>query len=94
MSYNAGDVIIMMMFGVLGLLLQKMAYEPGPLILAFILGPLMEQSFHQSLTISQGSFLIFVTRPLTLISLLMAAILLLTSILLPKRRAAIAVEES
>ncbi len=94
MSYNAGDVIIMMMFGVLGFLLQKMAYEPGPLILAFILGPLLEQSFHQSLTISQGSFLIFVTRPLTLISLLMAAILLLTSILLPKRRAAIAVEES
>jgi len=94
MSYNASDVIIMMIFGVLGFLLQKMAYEPGPLILAFILGPLLEQSFHQSLTISQGSFLIFLTRPLTLVSLLAATLLLATSILLPKRRAVIAMEGS
>lgn len=87
MNNNAGDVLVMVVFGVGGYFLQKMGYEAGPLILAFILGPMLEQAFHQSLAISQGSFLIFVTRPLTLIPLLAAALLLGTTLLLPKLRA-------
>lgn len=86
MNYNAGDVLIMMVFGVFGYFLQKFSYEPGPLILAFILGPMLEQAFQQSLAISQGSFLIFIIRPLTLIPLIAASVLLVSSILLKKSR--------
>jgi putative tricarboxylic transport membrane protein len=58
------DLNLMLGFGVLGYLMRKLEYEPAPLALAFVLGPMLETSLYQSLVISQGSFTVFVTRPI------------------------------
>jgi putative tricarboxylic transport membrane protein len=59
------DMWVMLIFGVLGYAMRKTGFEPGPLALAFVLGPLLEQSFRQSLLISDGQLGIFVTRPIS-----------------------------
>ena len=60
---------VMIVFGVIGYLMKKYEYEGGPLILAFILGPLLETALRQTLIISHGSFSIFIQRPISLVSL-------------------------
>jgi putative tricarboxylic transport membrane protein len=75
-SNNVGDGIIMWVFGVLGYLLKKFDYEAAPLILAMVIGPMMEEALRQSLILSAGSFTIFVERPITAGFLLAAALLL------------------
>ncbi len=57
------DLYVMIFFGAAGYLMRKFGYEPAPLILAYVLGPMLEQNLRQSLLISQGSFMIFITRP-------------------------------
>ncbi|MCL2319745.1 MAG: tripartite tricarboxylate transporter permease [Treponema sp.] len=52
-------------FGIFGYIMRKLEFEPGPLLMSFILAPLMENSLRQSLLLSQGSFGIFVTRPIS-----------------------------
>jgi putative tricarboxylic transport membrane protein len=75
------DLYVMLFFGVVGWLMRKFGYEGAPLILAFVLGPMLENALRQSLLISQGSFLIFVTRPISAIALGFAFLLLLTTFL-------------
>jgi len=79
LSNNIFDIFSMLFFGVLGYLFRKLDYEPAPLILAFVLGRLMEKAFRQSLAISNGSFAIFFTRPIAAILILSALFLLVTS---------------
>jgi putative tricarboxylic transport membrane protein len=62
---NAADILVMSAFGVFGYLAEKFGYGLAPLVLAFVLGPLMETSLRQSLIISQGDFSIFVARPIS-----------------------------
>lgn len=59
------DVTVMMVFGLLGYLFQKFEYEAAPLMLAFVLGPMFEINLRQSLMVAGGSFLIFLTRPIS-----------------------------
>ena len=73
---NPFDILMMLLFGVFGYLAEKFGYSLAPLVLAFVLGPLMEISVRQSLIISQGSFGIFVTRPISAVLLGIAALLL------------------
>jgi len=75
------DLYVMLFFAVVGWLMRKFGYEGAPLILAFVLGPMLENALRQSLLISQGSFLIFVTRPISAIALGFAFLLLLTTLL-------------
>jgi putative tricarboxylic transport membrane protein len=82
LNYNTDDVLVMIFFGVMGYFLKKFDYDAAPLILALVLGPMMENSLRQSLLVSQGSFLIFLTRPVSA-TLLAISILLLVSPLLP-----------
>lgn len=81
------DLYVMILFGALGYVMRKFGYEAAPLILAYVLGPLLEQALHQSLLMSNGSFLIFISRPISGFAL-GAAFLLLISNILPylKRR--------
>ena len=58
------DLYLMLFFGVIGYLMRKFDYEPAPLILAFVLTNILEDSLRQSLIISGGSMSIFVTRPI------------------------------
>jgi putative tricarboxylic transport membrane protein len=74
------DLYVMLLFGVVGWIMRKFGYEGAPLILAYVLGPMLENALRQSLLISQGSFLIFVTRPISGIALGFAFLLLLSNL--------------
>lgn len=71
------DIWVMLLFGGVGFLLRKWAYEGAPLLLALVLGPRLEVAFRQSLMISHGDFGIFVSRPISLIFLIATALFLL-----------------
>jgi putative tricarboxylic transport membrane protein len=74
------DIGIMIVFGVVGYLMRKVGLEAPPLVLAFILGPRLEQGLRQSLLISQGSLGIFFTRPIALGCLIIVAALIVLGI--------------
>ena len=74
------DVYVTFAFGVVGYLMRKFEYEPAPFILAFILSPIMETALRRSLIHSDGSFLIFLTRPISAGCLIVALVLLLSLI--------------
>jgi putative tricarboxylic transport membrane protein len=63
---SAFDVFTMVLFGIIGYVFRKMGFDGAPLVLAFILGSMLENALRQSLIISRGSFLIFLTRPIAL----------------------------
>ena len=71
------DVFQTAAFGVIGYLFIKLKCEPAPLLLGFVLGPMMEENFRRSLLLSRGEFTVFVTRPLSLGLLIAAAVLVL-----------------
>ncbi|HEX2964182.1 MAG TPA: tripartite tricarboxylate transporter permease [Syntrophorhabdaceae bacterium] len=73
------DVYVMLFFGVIGYLSRKFGYEIAPLVLAFVLGGRLEQSLRQSLLMSEGSFSIFFTSPLSAIALGIAVLLLISN---------------
>ena len=73
---TSADVVIMLIFGVLGFLMKKFHYEGAPLILALVLGRQLETALRRSLIMSHGDFSTFVSRPLSLAFLILAAVLL------------------
>lgn len=75
------DVFFMLIFGVVGYLMKKLRYEAPPLILAYVLGPMLEYSLKQSLMISKGSFKIFFSRPISGTCLVIALILVVLPII-------------
>lgn len=79
---NIMDVYIMILFGILGYLMKKYDYEPAPLVLAFVLGPMFENAFRQSLIISGGSPVIFFTRPIAAVFVLVSFALLASPLIL------------
>ena len=79
---NTFDIWMVALFGVMGYLFVKLGAEPAPLLLGFILGPLMEEHLRRALLFSRGDWSVLVTRPLSA-SLLAAAALLLVIVLLP-----------
>jgi putative tricarboxylic transport membrane protein len=79
---NTQDVYLMILFGVVGYLLKKFQYEPAPLVLALVLGPTLESGFRQSLILSNGSFLIFFSRPISAVLVSAALFLLLSPVIL------------
>jgi putative tricarboxylic transport membrane protein len=84
------DVVVMLIFGIIGYLFRKFGYEPAPLIMAFILGPILENSLRQSLLMFMGNFAVFFIRPISATSLIIALLLVLSSIFLRKPRQVIA----
>ena len=63
---NVGDVMIMLVFGIVGYLMKKFRYDGAPLVLALVLGRMLETTLRQSLILSRGDFSIFVSRPISL----------------------------
>ena len=78
-SNNVFDVYVMIAFGILGYLMRKTGYEPAPLVLAFVLGPMLENNLRKALILSQGELTTFLTRPISAACLLFAAVLLRVS---------------
>ncbi|GLK82580.1 tripartite tricarboxylate transporter permease [Ancylobacter defluvii] len=82
---NVYDVYAMAAFGVFGYLLVKLDCEPAPLLLGFIIGPMLEEYLRRAMLISRGDPTVFVTRPLSAVMLAMA-VLALAVVLLPSVR--------
>jgi len=80
------DILIMVFFGLVGYFFRKFQYEPAPLIMAFILGPMLEKSLRQSFLMSQGDFSIFFTRSISAGCLILSLLISLSAIFFSKYR--------
>lgn len=78
---NIADVYVMNIFGVIGYFFRKFRYEPAPLVLALVLGPMMENSLRQSLLLAGGSPFIFLNRPISFVIIITAFFLLVFPLL-------------
>lgn len=85
LNTSAVEVGLMALFGLLGYVLLKLGFEPAPMLLGFVLGPLMEENLRRALAVSRGDASVFITRPISA-GLLALAVVLLVSVLMPKVR--------
>jgi len=83
---NTFDIWMVAIFGVVGYIFIKLGVEPAPLLLGFILGPMMEENLRRALLLSRGDWTVFVTRPLSA-TLLALALVLLIIVLMPAVKA-------
>lgn len=82
---NVFDIFVMIFFAIIGFFMRKNGYEPAPLVLAFILGPIFEQNLRQALILSDGSPAIFLTHPISASLLIISGLLLLSSVCTRKK---------
>jgi TctA family transporter len=95
LSNSPFDVLLMAIFGILGVIFVKLECEPAPLILGYVLGPMMEENLRRALLIAQGDPTVLVTRPISA-GFLIAAVILLGIVLAPairKKREEVFVED-
>jgi putative tricarboxylic transport membrane protein len=94
LNNNAFDVFMGALFGVVGYVFYKLGCEAAPLLLGFILGPMMEENLRRALLLSRGDWTAFITRPLSA-SLLAAAALMIIVVMLPsiKKKREVAFQE-
>src|SRR5262252_3134824 len=88
------DCVITAVFGLIGYWLVKHEFEPAPMLLGFVLGPLMEENLRRALLISRGDWSVFITRPLSAVLMAAAAGLLVLAVMpnLRKKRDEVFVE--
>jgi putative tricarboxylic transport membrane protein len=82
MKNDVSDVMMMVIFGGVGYIFRKLQFELGPLLLAFVLGRILERSLRQALLISRGDVSIFFTRPISATFLAIVILMILASILM------------
>jgi putative tricarboxylic transport membrane protein len=82
LSNSTFDIFLMVVFGAVGYVFKKLDSEPAPMLLGYILGPMMEEYLRRALLIAKGDPMVLVTRPLSATMLVLAAVLL-TVVLLP-----------
>jgi putative tricarboxylic transport membrane protein len=95
LSNNPFDVLIMGIFGVVGYVCAKLECEPAPMILGFILGPLMEENLRRAMLLSRGDPTVFFTKPISA-AFIIASVILLVAVALPairKKREEVFVED-
>jgi putative tricarboxylic transport membrane protein len=78
LNNSTTDLYVAVVFSVVGLLMKKFSFEAAPLVLAFVLGPLLETALRRSLILSDGSVLIFLQRPISAAFILFSIIVLVT----------------
>ena len=78
---NVFGIVVMIVFGIVGFFCKKLDLPMTPLVLTFVLGPLMERSLRQSLEMSRGDLSILVTRPLSVMLLVVAVLIIVSSAL-------------
>ena len=83
---NPYDVVIMGLFGLIGYAMKKLNYEAAPLVLALVLGPMMENALRRSLVLSEGSLRVFVSRPISAFFLIAGLLILFSPLFLRKKR--------
>jgi putative tricarboxylic transport membrane protein len=96
LSNNPWDLVVMAVFGLLGYVCTKLECEPAPMILGFILGPLMEENLRRAMLLSRGDPSVFLTKPISA-GFIVASLILLVIVALPalrKKRKEVFVEET
>jgi TctA family transporter len=95
LNFNAFDVYAIVFFGLLGYILIKCGCEPAPMLLGFVLGPLLEEHLRRALIISRGDATVFLTRPISAALLAVAVAALVIAVLpaIRKRREQVFSEE-
>jgi putative tricarboxylic transport membrane protein len=83
---DVAQLVLCSVFAVFGYVLLRFGCEPAPLVLGFILGPLMEENLRRSLVISRGDPMVFIERPISAILLAMTVLMVLALIVLPQFR--------
>ena len=83
---NVLDVFVTLVFGLVGYLLMRLNYNAAPVLLGFILGPMMEENLRRSLVISRGDLTVFLDRPVSVGLLLVCLLLLLMPLRKPLMR--------
>jgi putative tricarboxylic transport membrane protein len=86
LNNNVAEVIMMVIFGVLGYFMKKFEYDPAVMLLALVLGPMMENAFRQSLLIYRRGFSVFLERPISLVLLCVAGLLLIYPLFRKRKR--------
>ena len=76
---SAFDVYMVLMFGTIGYFMRMFHFPAAPMLLGFILGPMMEEHFRRALLLSRGDFWVFVERPISLTFLLLTVVFLAMS---------------
>jgi len=79
------DILIAIAFGMIGYFLKLFGYEAAPFVLGFVLGPLLETALKRSLVLSDGSFIIFLNRPISAFFLVLVIVTIILPILTRKR---------
>lgn len=79
------DLYVLMGFGALGVLMICLKFEPAPMILGLILGPMLEENMRRTLTISRGDYLVFLTRPISASFLAVSVLIILWAIYTSRR---------
>jgi TctA family transporter len=80
LNNNVFDVYLTVVFGLVGHILVKLDCEPAPLLLGFILGPMMEENLRRAMLLARGDATVFVTRPISAVLLLLTVGVLLVMI--------------
>jgi putative tricarboxylic transport membrane protein len=90
LSNSVAEVVIMIGFGIAGYLMRKIDLDPAPLVLAFVLGNILETNFRQALLVGKGSLSLFYTRPIAavLIAVSLALVVLQVTKALAQRKSA------
>jgi len=83
---NAWDIVVMLVFALVGYLMKKFEYEPAPLVLAFVLGRMAEESVRQSLVLSRGDLLVFFKHPISCAAILIGFLLIFSPLILSPLR--------
>jgi putative tricarboxylic transport membrane protein len=93
---NVYDIYVVAFFGIFGYALMKMRCEPAPLLLGFVLGPLLEENLRRAMILSKGDPMTFITRPISATLLALAAAVLVIVFLpaVKKKRAEVFVEDN
>ena len=95
LSNSAFDVYCAAVFAVAGLVFNKLGFEPAPLVLGFVLGPLMEENLRRALLMGRGDWSVFITSPISATMIAMSVILIIVTALpsIKKKRQEVFVED-
>ena len=83
---NPNEMLVMLIFGLIGYVMRKARFEPAPLVFAMVIGPIMETALRQTLLHSRGKFNVFLARPISAVLLIVSVILLLCPLIPQLRR--------
>ena len=79
--------MMIVVFGALGCLMRWLAFPAAPLLLGFVLGPLMEEHFRRAMLLSRGDFTTFIDRPISATVMFISALLLVWTVVAPFMKA-------